>query len=214
MRRARSLRKLRLTLKGRLLRLEQRLKNASAASNKSDRDIAVAYVAIEALNAWAMFSRSFYLSCALGARTERRHGITISVSNSADHLGLAITKYKKLAKPSTGGMWHRRDEPAWHDPNVLMTVCSNLGCSIQTTIEASFSLQQTVFRDLPVFRNFFAHRNQGTSKAARDIAPRYTLPSSLTPTEILVSVSPGSSTSVLLAWLDEIAITAEFMCKG
>jgi hypothetical protein len=214
MRRARTLRKLRLTLKGRLYRLERRLKNASALTNNTDRDVAVAYVAIEALNAWALFSRSFYLSCAFGARTERKKGVTITVSPAADHLGLAVTQYKKLAKPNAAGAWHRRDEPAWHDPNVLMTVCSNLGCSIQTAVENSFTLRQNVFKDLPVFRNFFAHRSEGTCRAARDIAPRYTLPSSLTPTDILISVSPGSSTSVLLGWLDEIAITAEFMCKG
>ena len=214
MRRARSLRKLRLTLKSRLDRLEQRLKKASALTNTTDRDVAVAYVAIEALNSWASFSRSFYLSCALGARTERKKGIKITVSSTTDHLGLAITQYKKFAKPNAAGMWHRRDEPAWHDPNVLMTTCSTLGCSIQTSIEAAFSLQQNVFKDLPVFRNFFAHRSEGTCKAARDIAPRYTLPSSLTPTEILVSVSPGTSTSILLGWLDEIAVTTEFMCRG
>jgi hypothetical protein len=214
MRRARSLRKLRLTLGGRLGRLEKRLNDARALTNRTERDVAVAYVAIEALNVWAMFSRSFYLSCGFGARTERKRTIAVTVGATADHLGLAITKYKKSAKPNAAGEWHRRDEPAWHDPNVLMTVCANLGCSNQTAIEASFSLQQKVFNDLPVFRNFFAHRNRGTSIAARNIAPHYTLPSSLTPTEILLSVSPGTSTSVLLGWLDEISITAEFLCKG
>jgi hypothetical protein len=96
----------------------------------------------------------------------------------------------------------------------LMTVCAKLGCSIQAEITASFSLQQNVFNDLPVLRNFFAHRNEGTCKAARFLAPRYTLPSTLSPAELLLAASPGAATSIILAWLDEMNITAQFMCEA
>jgi hypothetical protein len=185
-----------------------------AAGGTKDRDLTVAYVAIEALNAWRLFARSFYLSCAIGAKTERKKGVTNTVPASADYLGLAVIRYKKSAKPNAAGVWHRRDEPAWHDPNVVITVCANIGCSVQPGIEAAFSLRQNVFNDLPVFRNFFAHRNQGTAKAARDIAPRYALPSALPPSEILLSISPGASTPVIIDWLDELNITAEFICKS
>ena len=112
------------------------------------------------------------------------------------------------------GVWHRRDEPTWQDPNVLMRVCGNVGCSIQVQIGQAFSLSQNVFNDLPVFRNFFAHRNGQTSQAAKDIAPRYTLPSHLSPTELLLSVSPGATETVIVDWLSELVITAEFLCKA
>lgn len=214
MQRTKRLRKLRMALKWRLYRLEKRLKSVSAATDRPDRDMAVAYVAVEALNAWTMFSRSFYLSCALGTVTERNRRVTITALPTADHMGLAITQFKKSAKPNTAGQWHRRDEPAWHDPNVLMTACKNLGCSIQPHLEASFTLQQNVFNDLPVCRNFFAHRNESSSRAARNIAPRYTLPTYLSPCDLLLAVSPGASTSVMLEWLDEMNVTAEFICKA
>lgn len=174
----------------------------------------VSYVAVEALNAWAMFSRSFYLSCALGAFTETHQRVTITAAPTADHLGLAITRFKVHATPNSLGIWHRRDEPAWHDPNVLITVCNHIGCSIQGHVASSFTMQQTVFRDLPVCRNFFAHRNQSSSRAASNIGPLHTLPSNLCPSDLLLSVSPGASTSVLLNWLDEMNFTAEFMCKA
>jgi hypothetical protein len=212
-RRVKQLRKLRITLKRRLSRLEKRLMSVTSTSNDQDRDMTVAYVAIEALNAWALFSRSFYLSCAIGAKTERGNRIKSNAPTN-DPLGLAITKFRKSATPNTAGVWHRRDEPAWHDPNVLMTVCATLGCSIQDEIQASFSLQQNVFNDLPVLRNFFAHRNEGTSQAARYLAPRYTLPSTLSPSELLLAVSQGAATSIMLAWLDEMNITAELMCEA
>ena len=177
------------------------------------RDIVVAYVAIEALNAWALFSRSFYLSCALGAITERRKAVTLTAV-TADPLGAAITCCNNRARPNAVGMWHRRDEPTWHDPNVLMKVCGNVGCSIQSQIGQAFSLNQNVFNDLPVFRNFFAHRNGQTSQAARNMASRYTLSSKLSPTDFLLAVSPGATDPVMIEWLAEINITAAFLCKG
>src|SRR6266851_1216258 len=175
MRRCKRLRRLRATLNRRISRLERRIKTVAANSAHKDRDVVVAYVAIEALNAWTLFSRSFYLSCALGARTERKRMVTYTLSTT-DPLGAAIMCTNSRARPNALGVWHRRDEPTWHDPNILMRVCGNLGCSIQVQIGQAFSLSQNVFNDLPVFRNFFAHRNGQTSQAAKNIAPRYTLP--------------------------------------
>jgi hypothetical protein len=192
--------------------LERRIKAVAGGGVHKDRDVVVAYVAIEALNAWALFSRSFYMSCALGALTERKKVVT--TEPTVDPLGAAITCINSRARPSASGVWHRRDEPAWHDPNVLMRVCANLKCSIQVQIGQAFSLSLNVFNDLPVFRNFFAHRNGQTSQAARNIAPRYTLPTHLAPTELLLSVSPGSTETVILEWIVEMSITAEFLCRG
>jgi len=212
MRRCKRLRRLRKTLIRRVARLERRIRAITGVVGHKDRDMVVAHVAIEALNAWTVFSRSYYLSCVLGALTERKKYVT--VAPTADPIGAAITCINSWARPTTAGAWHRRDEPAWHDPNILMRVCGNVSCSIQTEIGAAFSLNQNVFNHLPVFRNFFAHRNGDTSRAARSIAARYTLPSHLSPTELLLSVSPGATEIVLVDWLAEILITAEFLCKA
>lgn len=212
MRRCKRLRRLRVTLNRRLDRLERRIKAVTNGRIHKDRAVVVAYVAIEALNAWTLFSRSFYMSCALGAVTERKRVVT--TMPTVDPLGAAITCVNRRACPNAQGVWHRRDEPTWHDPNVLMRVCGNIGCSIQVQIGHAFSLSQNVFNDLPVFRNFFAHRNGQTSQAARNIAPRYALPTNLAPTDLLLSVSPGSTEMVILEWLVEMSITAEFLCKG
>ena len=210
MQKAKRLRRLKVTFRRRLERLERRL---DGIGSTNERDIVVAYVAIEALNAWALFSRSFYLSCAGGAKTEKRKRVALTIQTT-DPLGHAITRYKPGAQPNHLGEWHRRDEPTWHDPNVLMAVCRNLGCSIQPEIDASFSMGQKVFKDLPVFRNFFAHRNEGTSRAARNLGPSYTLPTRLPPFQLLLSFSPGSTAPVIVEWLAEMKITADFLCKA
>jgi hypothetical protein len=172
-RRVRQLRKLRTTLNRRLSRLERRLASLTSTSTQQDRDMTVAYVAIEALNAWALFSRSFYLSCAIGAKTEQGKYIKINTAIT-DPLGLAITTFRRLARPNTAGVWHRRDEPSWHDPNVLMNACAALGCSIQAEISASFSLQQNVFNDLP-FYEISLHIEMKEPHRPRDILRPATL---------------------------------------
>lgn len=197
----------------RVAKLDQRIRFVSTSGANKDRDPVVSYATIEALNAWNLFSRSFYMSCALGARTERKKVIT-TTSITSDPLGSAITHINSHAHQKTSGVWDRRDEPAWHDPNVLMRVCQNLGCSNHIQIGLAFSLGQNVFKDLSIFRNFFAHRNEQTIRAAKNIAPRYTLPSYLSPAEILLSVSPGKTESVILEWFAEMLITAEFLCKS
>ena len=212
MRRCKRLRRLREMFNRRISRLDQRIRFVSASGANKDRDLVVSYATIEVLNAWNLFSRSFYLSCALGAQTERKRLITILITS--DPLGSAITHIKSNARPNTFGVWNRRDEPAWHDPTVLMSVCQNLGCSNYCQIAQAFSLNLNVFKDLPVFRNFFAHRNEQTLRAAKNIAPRYMLQTYLSPTEILLSVSPRKTESVILEWFAEMLITADFLCKS
>src|SRR2546429_9345428 len=101
MRRSKNLRKLRMTFKWRLDRLEGRVATARKAATIRERDLLVAYVTIESLNAWALFSKSFYLSCALSAVTERKKRISVIPSSLPmnDALGLAIKYHRPLAKP-------------------------------------------------------------------------------------------------------------------
>lgn len=154
MRKCKRLRRFRATFNHRVARLVSRLSAISGAPRHKDRDLVIAYVTIEALNAWALFCRSFYLSCALGAWTERKRRVTV-FSATSDPLGAAITLCNSHARPNADGLWRRRNEPTWHDPNVLMRVCKKPGCSIQAQVERAFSLNQNVFNDLPVFRKCF-----------------------------------------------------------
>lgn len=213
MTRAKNLRKLRRALLNRLARLDRKL-SVTRSLSLPEQDPIVAYVTIESLNAWATFSRSYYLSCVICAKTRRNIRIRVTPANMAidQALGIAVRRFKPHSTPKGDGSWHRRDEPAWHDPNVLMNVCRNVSCSQQEKIEAAFSLGQRVFLHLPIFRNFFAHRNQLSCRAAQHIAPRYSLPTSLSPTQFLLRARPQAQVPVIVEWLDEMRVTADFMC--
>jgi hypothetical protein len=151
----------------------------------------------------------------LNAKTEGRVAVNVTPAGMTlnDAIGLAIMRYKRYAIPNTSGEWNRRDEPAWHDPNVLLGVCQNVNCSIYLQMQAAFSMGQRVFLDLPVFRNFFAHRNRLSSRAAQNLGPNYLLPSILRPSEMLASSRPMAAASVLEEWIAELKITAEFLCQ-
>jgi hypothetical protein len=173
-----------------------------------------AYVAIEARNTWSNFVRAFYISLADGVRLESGTVATVSPTRLAnDAIGFAVQRWRPSRRPQANGTWHRRDEPAWHDPNTILTLCRDLAASNTADVEAAFSAGSRVFLDLPVFRNYFAHRNQETRRAALDLAPSYGVPAPLSPAEILLARALGRPQPVLVDWIDDLTFTAEYLCS-
>jgi hypothetical protein len=208
------LRRLRVSACRRFSRLRVNSSAAAASGVDSTRQRVAAFVAMEAANAWANFSRSYFLSCAINARLER--GIRVNpltpVNSSNAALGMSVRYYKPYAAPKADGTWHRRDEPTWHDPNVLTTLLNVLNVTHMVDVYAAFSINSRVFLDLPVFRNFFAHRNQGSSAAAQRLAPQYSIPIDLRPAEILLERALGRPFPVVVDWLDDLTLVSEYLC--
>jgi hypothetical protein len=123
--------------------------------NVDDRTIA--FVAIEALNLWATFVRSFYLSCVHNARRESGSRVMVSVTGlQSDAAAIAFSvSVIKVA---------RRGEPIWHDPGTLSKLLRAVGASNLTQVQAAISSQPYVFKALPTVRNFFAHRSLITAQ--------------------------------------------------
>jgi hypothetical protein len=183
---------------------------------KGDAEARMSFAVINLLNSWSNFMRGFYMSCAFGTRTKSgivvRPSSLFSDANTA--VGYAIKAFKPYASPNTFGKWHRRDEPPWHDPNTLMKLSQPAALSFQNNskVQAAFSLNLRVFVHLPVLRNFYAHRNQGTQQAAQLIATAYGIPSFLRPSQILFSNPMTRPQPLIFEWLDELKITADFLC--
>jgi hypothetical protein len=198
----------------RLRRLEARLNGISVSSIGVSAEIMTSNVAIEALTSWANFSRAYYLSCFLLPKTASKLSVSITpVVPIVDALGFAIQIWKPKAAPNTAGIWSRRDEPVWHDPNTLLRLMTIIGSSSLADVQATFSLGYTVFRDLPVCRNFFAHRNRDTENAAMNLALRYGIAGSPRPAKMLLSFPYGGTEPLLLKWLHEIEFTVQYLCN-
>jgi len=177
------------------------------------RDVWTAYLAIEVENTWSNFVRALYVSMADGVRLEDGGFTTLTPRRTMnDAIGFAVQRWRAKAAPKADGSWHRREEPAWHDTSTMLTLCRDLHATNLADVEAAFSSGTLVFTDLVVFRNYFAHRNQGTKQAARDLAPRYGIAASLTPAEILLSRALGRPEPVLIEWIDDLIFTAEYLC--
>ena len=179
------------------------------------RESCLARVTIDLLNVWTQFSRNFYISCLVGTR--RPIGGFIVVRNPCmtinDAIGCAIINFKSTSQPNANGKWHRRDEPNWHDPNVLLRLLSAQSATIYPHVQAAFSSRYRVFQDLPVFRNYFGHRNQSTADATRHSALLYSIQPHKRPSEILLDRPLGRPQCLLFEWMDELCLTIDFLCS-
>ena len=180
-----------------------------------ERERRTSNVSIGLLNLWSNFSRAYYISSFCGAKYARGRSVygPLIVSTEAEAIGFAIIEYNLKAKPKNDGLWDRRSEPKWHDKNFLMRITSAADLCLATRVKEAFSAGQKVFDHLPVFRNYYAHRNQQTLKAVQNLAPLYGFSVQEKPTDVLMEISKGRKYSVLDGWLNEIDITVEFLCN-
>ena len=198
-----------------LNRLRVRLNSINKGWSTADQDLYISHVTINLLNIWSNFVRAYYLSCSFSAKSSNGVKVFPSVkfARSSDAIGRAIVKYRPAATPNSLGIWHRRDEPTWHDPAVLLTLATDVGLSNINQIVAALSLGSRVFNDLPTARNYFGHRNEGTFQAALGISTYYGIPKrGQRPATLLHTRPLGRPQPLLLEWIDDIQATVELLC--
>jgi hypothetical protein len=175
----------------------------------------LAYVTVEALNTWSLFVRYYVLSLAL--KPVRCSGGRVAigtpgVNGPPDVLRLAMAVLRPWKKPTTSGTWARRDEPTWHETRALLMCATRLGTSNLTDVQAALSVPTRVFDDLPVFRNFYAHRNDASYVAARALAIHYGIPAGH-PTRILQSRPLGRPWPLAVEWVDDLSVVVDLLCQ-
>lgn len=172
------------------------------------------YMVVDLRNCWVEFSRHFFLSCFIrarsseGRRISHERGDLRTLEDAIDAASRLMAPQRKL--PSRV---RRRDEPDWGSPHTIITLAKRFRFSNLPEIGSAFSVGTRVFNDLPVIRNFYAHRNRFTYRAATSLARLYGLPGSLTPTELLCSHGRGRPQSVVQDWLDDLYLIGEFLCS-
>jgi len=172
------------------------------------------YVAVEAHNTWAQFTRHYLLSLAL--RPRRTGGSRVAVgapgiASPADVLTTAMGLLRPTRRPSSSGGWPRRDEPAWHETRALLLCAQALRVSNFADIQAALSIGSRVFDDLPLFRNFYSHRNESSYAAAVRCARQYGIPSAH-PTAVLLSHPLGRPWPLIVEWVDDLDVTMDLLC--
>lgn len=180
-------------------------------TSPADRELA--YVVLETQNLWSNFVRSYVISCLF--RPRRCSGGVVTIGNAAVRTpGDIIQAAARAVKgPTAPAPTNRREEPAWHDVAVLLKTCGYMQCSHQAHIESALSIPTRAFQDLPVFRNFYAHRNEETAAKAIDLAARqYLIRGHTHPTPALATPSYRRPQPLVLDWLDDIRAVIELLC--
>ena len=213
MRPSRYLRELERTTSSRLARLEVLARSADSMVFR-EADKLISFVTIEVLNTWGEFVRCYLLSCSLHPWSSS--GVRITLANARirtfeDVLRIAILKRKKPL-PRRGRIT-RRDEPSWHEPQTLLLTSQEMGCSNLGNVHAALSTGTRAYKDLPTFRNFYAHRNPETATKTKRIATTNSISSRLHPTEILRSAAPGRPEVLLVDWIADLTTTVKMLCQ-
>lgn len=172
----------------------------------------VAYTTIEALNLWAEFERSYYISCCLGCRNRGGRPVTVTATiiSVQDAIEFAVRTTRSSTKAT--GPWKRRDEPDWLSPEILLKLLRALNSSNLATAQAALSYPSRVFKDLPTVRNFFAHRHEETARKVASVAHSHGLSSRRRPEELMCTRLPSRPENILTDWLDAIRIVAVALC--
>lgn len=215
MRPTKNLRQLQYAASKRLERIQGFLIRKSSVKATFSQESQIGFATIEILNTWVNFSRAYYLSAnySTSSTTGSKINVATRCLNENQAIGRAISHWKPRARPSSTGGWRRRDEPPWHDTSLFVDICRHEGFTNLADIEAAFSTGERTFIDLPVFRNYFAHRNRGSELAAKNLAANYGIAVTLRPSEILLSRPLGRPQALILDWTANIIFTIEYLCN-
>jgi hypothetical protein len=193
-----------------------RLRSCAAtglASDRPQRDKLIAYVAIETQNLWSNFCRSYLISCVLRPKRHGKPRVTLgnaAISNPVDAILLANRIHRGAAAPAPTS---RREEPPWHDSAIFLKTCMGMGCSHVAEVQAALSVSTAALQHLPVFRNFYAHRNDETARKAVSIGRQYLIVGYMHPTDVLSQPTQKRPQALILDWIDDIESIISFLCE-
>lgn len=194
----------------RLLRLRSILRDSYSLLQHDAALAAAAFVSIDGLNLWSEFARS-YLRFAL-RHDETRSGVPITTGfPRGTTLEQALVQIPSVLRRPPGATLTRLHEPAWHSRRSYLKTARLAGLSTLAQVEAALALPLRFTEDLPVARNFFAHKNSETAEKVRNLARRYSMARVKHPCDLVLGVAPGRPVVVLEDWLAEIEMVIEIM---
>jgi hypothetical protein len=175
----------------------------------AEADRAVAYVTIEAVNAWTAFSRAFFVSSALRAYTAQGTRVTTTLGGMNTVADAILVATRRLNGRFRGSKVKWSDEPKWYVATNLITLIQHVGASNEKAVVGAFGYRTRAFDYLPTLRNFFAHRNGSTCSKCAALAARIPIPHSQRPADILLHRDLAKPMNVLTEWITDMTNVAE-----
>jgi hypothetical protein len=216
MRRAKYLRMLHERVDERLSRLSSLTLPISGQLDPSARRV-IAYTVIECASTWSVFTREYYLSCALlSPWIQGGHRVTypgVPITTERDALIEAIRAAKRPGfNPAPSVNIKPRDEPNWLSKATLAKISGHLGFSHDTKISNALSYQSTFFSHAIATRNFFAHRGKDSSAKVLNIARQTYLSPVNCAEEFVNTILQGRTDTLINEWLVDIRNISQALC--
>lgn len=218
MRRSASLPTLYRRLRSRFARLEF-LAGLLPGLGDSERNRLTTYLCLEGLGGWETFCREYFFSCVLldardAAGAKVTHARTGRKLDEKRVLLLAIwASGNPSFRPKAGRSIQPRDEPDWKSPGIMKRLAGKLAFSNQTKIDNAFGVQTTAFSHFFMVRNFYAHKDEVTASKIRRLAKtEYLVPRLVHPTNLVSTILPRESDTLMAQWLADIRSVAKLMC--
>ena len=164
----------------------------------------ISFSLIDIHNAMATFMRSYCLSSLAGAYMTDGSRVQASLAIRGHRSALTFAMRTERPKKTGNGPWKRREEPAWHDPRVIVRVLNGAGCSNAGGVNAALSIGSKAIAHLTTTRNFLAHRNEGTAWKLRRLGSFYGLSLPSDPLGVVFGIGHGRPQRVVDDWLDDL----------
>ena len=188
----------------------------AAAPYETRQNLSASFSAIELLTLWGNFSRAFYISSALGARTTSGKKIThvnAAITNKDTSLYFAVLAFGRYdrSKGVPPRITHR-EEPIWYDESLLPRIAADprMRLSNDSQINAALSSGSGIFDELAVIRNYVAHRNEATRTSVSNVIPFLERKKRQTVNQYLLR--PSAGVTVLQQWIRDMKLITSIMC--
>ena len=164
----------------------------------------ISFPVIDVHNALANFMRSYCLSSLSGAYMADGSRVTVAKAIEGHRSALTFAVQTERPRKKGKGPWKHRDEPTWHDPNVVIRVLNSAGCSNARGVSSALSLPSQAIEHLTTARNFLAHRNESTALSLRRVGRAYGVTTPCDPLTVMIAVGHGRTQRIVEDWLDDI----------
>ncbi len=187
-----------------------------AAGNDRASNAWGAHVVIELDNLLIATFREFLVSSNFGVRglSGRWASTTVPPFPSDGHLGanaLSIINAVRFQRMGSPARIDRRDEYKFRNPRDVRRVLASLGGNNLPEFDVALSINTTLFSDIAVLRNFYAHRNRDTWRTASNyFTQQRAYPRFRRAADLLVYRRPSSGVGVLEEWLADAELFFDF----
>ena len=174
----------------------------------------VSFPLIDMHNALATFMRSYCLSslsgaymangCRVNVKATLRANLKTNEKIRGHRLALSFAINTQSPTKTGRGPWKPRDEPTWHDPNVIIQILHKARCSNATGVSDALSIGSRAIPHLTTTRNFLAHRNESTALKLRRLGQYYGVGRPADPLASVFAIRHGRPQTMVQDWLDDI----------